>query len=50
MKFNVKKIAIGVVVVAIVAGGAYFFLHKQDAPFEVSYETAKVEKLPLAIV
>ena len=44
MKFNGKKIAIGVVVVAIVAGGAWFFLHKQNAPFEVSYETAKVEK------
>ena len=44
MKFNVKKIAVCVVAVAAIAGGAWYFMHKQDAPFEVSYETAKVEK------
>ena len=44
MKFNAKKITICVVALAAVAGGAWFFMHKQDAPFEVSYETAKVEK------
>lgn len=44
MKLNKKKILIGVAAVAIVAGGAYAFLQKQEAPFEVSYETAKVEK------
>ena len=44
MKFNVKKIAVCVVVVAAIAGGAWYFMHKQDAPFKVSYETAKVEK------
>lgn len=44
MKLNKKKIFIGVAAVAIVAGGAYAFLQKQEAPFEVSYETAKVEK------
>lgn len=44
MKLNKKKILIGVAAVAIVAGGVYAFLQKQEAPFEVSYETAKVEK------
>lgn len=44
MKLNKKKIFIGVAAVAIVAGGAYAFLQRQEAPFEVSYETAKVEK------
>ena len=44
MKLNKKKMLIGVAAVAIVAGGAYAFLQKQEAPFEVSYETAKVEK------
>lgn len=44
MKLNKKKILIGVAAVAIVAGGVYSFLQKQKAPFEVSYETAKVEK------
>ena len=44
MKLNKKKIFIGVAAVAIVAGGVYAFLQKQEAPFEVSYETAKVEK------
>ena len=42
MKFNAKKITICVVALAAVAGGAWFFMHKQDAPFEVSYETAKM--------
>ena len=44
MKLNKKKLLIGVAVVAIVAGGVYAFLQKHEAPFEVSYETAKVEK------
>ncbi len=44
LKLNIKKIAIAVVLLAIVAGGGWYYLQKQDAPFEVSYETAKVEK------
>lgn len=44
MKLDKKKILIGIAAVAIVAGGTYAFLQKQEAPFEVSYETAKVEK------
>ncbi len=44
LKFNIKKISIGVILVAAVAAGAWYYLKKQDAPFEVSYETAKVEK------
>ena len=44
MKLNYKKTAIGVVGVAAIACGAWWWTQKQNAPFEVSYETAKVEK------
>lgn len=44
MKFNIKKTAIVVVVLAAAGGATYYFLQKQNAPFEVTYETAKVEK------
>lgn len=44
IKFNLKKTLIGVVVLAAIGGGVYYYMQKQEAPFEVSYETAKVEK------
>jgi len=44
MKLNWKKIAIFVVVLAAAGGGVYYYLQKQNAPFAVTYETAKVEK------
>lgn len=44
MKINKKKTIIAVIVLAVIGGGAWMFLKKNDAPFEVSYETAKVEK------
>lgn len=44
MKINIKKTFIGVALVAVIGGGIWMFQKKQDAPFEVSYETAKVEK------
>lgn len=44
MKINWKKTAIVVVVLAAVGGGVYYYLQKQNAPFDVTYETAKVEK------
>jgi len=43
-KFNWKNILLIVVVLAAIGGGIYYYLQKQNAPFEVTYETAKVEK------
>lgn len=46
MKLNakVRKTLYVVVAAAVVAGVAYYFVKKGEAPYEVSYETAKVEK------
>lgn len=44
MKINIKKWSVAIVVLIAIGGGIWYFLHKQEAPFEVSYETAKVEK------
>ena len=44
MKINKKKTIIAVILIAVIGGGAWMLLKKNDAPFEVSYETAKVEK------
>lgn len=44
MKINIKKWYVAIVVLLAIGGGIWYFLHKQEAPFEVSYETAKVEK------
>ncbi len=44
MKLNKKKISAVLVLVVLIAGGVYYYFQKQDAPFEVTYETAKVEK------
>lgn len=44
MKINIKKWSVAIVVLLAIGGGIWYFLHKQEAPFEVSYETAKVEK------
>lgn len=44
MKINKKKTIIAVILLAVIGGGAWMLLKKNDAPFEVSYETAKVEK------
>lgn len=44
MKINIKKWSVAIVVLLVIGGGIWYFLHKQEAPFEVSYETAKVEK------
>ena len=44
MKLNKKKISVILVLVILLAGGVYYYFQKQDAPFEVTYETAKVEK------
>ena len=44
MKVNIKKWSVAIVVLLAIGGGIWYFLHKQEAPFEVSYETAKVEK------
>lgn len=44
MKLNKKKISVILVLVILIAGGVYYYFQKQDAPFEVTYETAKVEK------
>ena len=44
MKINWKKTTPVLIIAAIAAGGVYYFLHKQNAPFNISYETAKVEK------
>lgn len=44
MKINIKKWSVAIVVLLAIGGGIWYFSHKQEAPFEVSYETAKVEK------
>jgi HlyD family secretion protein len=44
MEINIKKWSVAIVVLLAIGGGIWYFLHKQEAPFEVSYETAKVEK------
>lgn len=44
MKINWKKTTPVLIIAAIAAGGVYYFLYKQNAPFNISYETAKVEK------
>lgn len=44
MKVSAKKIVLGVAVLAAVVGVACLSLIKQKTSFEVSYETAKVEK------
>lgn len=44
MKINIKKWSVAIVALLAIGGGIWYFLHKQEAPFEVSYETAKVEK------
>lgn len=44
MKINWKKTSVVVVALAAIGGGIYFYLQKQNTPFAVSYETAKVEK------
>lgn len=44
MKVSAKKVVVGVAVLAAVVGVACLFLIKQKTSFEVSYETAKVEK------
>lgn len=44
MKINIKKVSTIVVALAVIGGCTWYFLRKQDTPFEVSYETAKVEK------
>lgn len=44
MKINWKKTTPVLIIAAIAAGGVYYLLHKQNAPFNISYETAKVEK------
>lgn len=44
MKLNIKKISIAVATFTVVCGGICIFLKKKEAPFEVTYETAKVEK------
>lgn len=44
MKVNIKKWSVAIVVLLAIGGEIWYFLHKQEAPFEVSYETAKVEK------
>ena len=40
----IRNIALAVVVLAAAGGGVYAYLSSQKAPFEVTYETAKVEK------
>ncbi len=40
----IRNIILGVVVLAAAGGGVYAWQSSQKAPFEVSYETAKVEK------
>lgn len=44
IKFTRKQVLWVLLVVVIAAGGIYYYFHTRQAPFAVSYETAKVER------
>ena len=43
-KKTIRNAAIALAVVALAGGGCYAYMSSRQAPFEVTYETAKVEK------